>query len=69
MQSLNHMPVPGPRVDTVDIHGNTAEVRISGSNGLAAVVRLQKSGARWVVRDVAPDTAAGTASAPPTRAA
>ena len=69
MQSLNHMPVPGPRVDAVNIDGNTAEVRISGSNGLAAVVRLQRSGARWVVRDVAPGAAAGAPSDPPARAA
>ena len=54
MHSLDEAPVPSPNVDAVEIDGNEARVRLSGSNGLHAVVRLRKDGVRWVVQDVIP---------------
>lgn len=62
MQSLNRLPVPSPHVDGVDISGDNAEVRISGGNGLSAVVRLRKNGERWIVLDVSPATESDAAA-------
>jgi len=44
MQSLNEASLPSPNVDAVEIHGVEARVRLSGSDGLQAVVRLHKEG-------------------------
>lgn len=54
MHSLDEASVPTPHVDGVEIDGEEARVRLSGSNGLQTVVRLRRSGTGWIVRDVSP---------------
>ena len=54
MHTLDEAPIPAPNVDAVEVDGEEARVRLSGANGIHAVVHLRKAGARWVVNDVVP---------------
>ena len=65
MHSLDEASLPTPHVERVEIEGEEARVRLSGSNGLEAIVRLQRSSTGWIVRDVSPMGPDDSAGDPP----
>ena len=52
LQSVDRVPLPNPRLESVSITGTQAEVHLIGANGLCACVHLEKHGGRWRVTGV-----------------
>ena len=50
IHSLDRSGLPAPIVESVIVRGNSAYVRLTGTNGLCTTVRLIKKAGHWSVQ-------------------